>query len=262
VPALGATKRRNDTKLSGKKELNVSSFPVGSVIFSVRQLSEKKSGDGSAKASLFKCRDSRPRSTFAQVSELFSSSPSRSSSGSAVASKEANEAHESAFNDVQNSRSVSNVNASAPSNRGHGLQDDGDESSGQLPTGVLEAIMMRPRTKAVDQDKRLLKLALDTENRCAFAQQQPSIAHTRSGNGRGLKERHLGSPHCTPHFLVSRSMATIHCQDVTASARSSTVHSGCPRSKKQTRPLLSQHKQVPKCTAQIRLMLHHYVVCG
>ena len=97
------------------------------------------------------------------MSELFSSSPSRNSS-SAAALKEAEAARQSALIDV-NSRHPDSRNAPAALQKGgHGLEDDGDESSGQLPIGVLEALMVRP-TRAVEQDKRLLKLALDTENR-------------------------------------------------------------------------------------------------
>ena len=162
IPVLCAAKRRNDTKKARVAVL--SSLPVGSVVFSIRQLSEKKSLDSSGKLSLFKGRESRPRSTFAQVAELFSSSPSRSSS-SAKALKQADEVRQSALNALQNRFLDENAGAPAVLTGGHGLEDDGDESSGQLPIGVLEAIMVRPHTKAVEQDKRLLKLALDAENR-------------------------------------------------------------------------------------------------
>lgn len=141
------------------------SLPVGSVVFSIRQLSEKKSNNNHSKDSLSKSRAGYPGSAFSQVSELFSSSPSRCSS-SARALQEADAARHSALNGAQNrDNSGSSALASAFPTRGHGLEDDGDESSGQLPIGVLEAIMVRPHTRVVEQDKRLLKLALDTENK-------------------------------------------------------------------------------------------------
>jgi hypothetical protein len=46
----------------------------------------------------------------------------------------------------------------------HGLKDDGDDGTGQIPVGVLEALMVRP-IRAAEEDKRLLKMALDTENK-------------------------------------------------------------------------------------------------
>ena len=59
-----------------------------------------------------------------------------------------------------NTSSISSSDSLAPS---AGLEEDGDESTGQLPIGVLEALMVRP-TRAVEQDRRLLKLALETDN--------------------------------------------------------------------------------------------------
>ena len=146
------------------------SLPMGSVVFSLRQLSDKmplaKRSKPVSRASLAKKTAGEHRSAFAQVSELFSSSPSRSSS-SAVALKEAEEARQSALIDVNTRHSDSSAAPAALQKGGRGLEDDSDEweSSGQLPIGVLEALMVRP-TRAVEQDKRLLKLALDTENKC------------------------------------------------------------------------------------------------
>jgi hypothetical protein len=141
------------------------SLPVGSVVFSVRQLSEHSTHIKSSKPSVSSLSNSRVhqhRRAFAQVSELFSSSPSRTSS-SAVALMEAEIARQSALNAVQSAHSHSNA-PPAPSQTGYELEDDGDEMSGQLPVGVLEALMVRP-TKVVEEDKRLLKLALDAENK-------------------------------------------------------------------------------------------------
>jgi len=145
-------------------------LPVGSVVFSLRQLSDKiplaNRSKPVSRVSLTKKTAGEHRSAFAQVSELFSSSPSRSSS-SAVALKEAEEARQSALIDVNTRHSDSSAAHAALQKGGRGLEDDSDEweSSGQLPIGVLEALMVRP-TRAVEQDKRLLKLALDTENKC------------------------------------------------------------------------------------------------
>ena len=156
-PSRVATK-----KIAGSSAM-MGALPVGSVVFSVRQLSEKTPLAKSSKPALSRRAGGEHRSAFAQVSELFSSSPSRNSS-SAAALKEAEAARQSALIDV-NSRHPDSRNAPAALQKGgHGLEDDGDESSGQLPIGVLEALMVRP-TRAVEQDKRLLKLALDTENR-------------------------------------------------------------------------------------------------
>lgn len=141
------------------------SLPVGSVVFSVRQLSEQSTHVKSSKPSVSSLSNSRAhqhRRAFAQVSELFSSSPSRSSS-SALALMEADIARQSALNAVQSAHSDSNATP-APSQTGYELEDDGDEMTGQLPVGVLQALMVRP-TKVVEEDKRLLKLALDTENK-------------------------------------------------------------------------------------------------
>lgn len=76
---------------------------------------------------------------------------------------EADIARQSALNAVQSAHSDSNATP-APSQTGYELEDDGDEMTGQLPVGVLQALMVRP-TKVVEEDKRLLKLALDTENK-------------------------------------------------------------------------------------------------
>ena len=78
-----------------------------------------------------------------------------------MALREAEAARQCALNGIQSRHS----DASAPAasyNGWHGLEDDGDES--QLPIGVLEALMVRP-TAAVEEDKRLLKVALDSENK-------------------------------------------------------------------------------------------------
>jgi hypothetical protein len=128
------------------------------VVFSIRQLSEKHPALKSSKRSIAPWRAAQHRSAFAQASELFSSSPSRSSS-SAIALKQAEAARTSALNGVQSALSQPNCAQTS----GYGLEDDGDESSGQLPIGVLEALMVRP-TRAAEQDRRLLKLALETEN--------------------------------------------------------------------------------------------------
>lgn len=133
-------------------------LPVGSVVFSIRQLSEKHPPLKSSKRSIAPWRAAQHRSAFAQASELFSSSPSRSSS-SAIALKQAEAARTSALNGVQSALSQPNCAQTS----GYGLEDDGDESSGQLPIGVLEALMVRP-TRAAEQDRRLLKLALETDN--------------------------------------------------------------------------------------------------
>jgi hypothetical protein len=133
-------------------------LPVGSVVFSIRQLSEKHPALKSSKRSIAPWRAAQHRSAFAQASELFSSSPSRSSS-SAIALKQAEAARTSALNGVQSALSQPNCAQTS----GYGLEDDGDESSGQLPIGVLEALMVRP-TRAAEQDRRLLKLALETDN--------------------------------------------------------------------------------------------------
>ena len=133
-------------------------LPVGSVVFSIRQLSEKHPALKSSKPSIAPWRAAQHRSAFAQASELFSSSPSRSSS-SAIALKQAEAARTNALNDVQSGLPQPN----SAQTSGYGLEDDGDESTGQLPIGVLEALMVRP-TRAVEQDRRLLKLALETDN--------------------------------------------------------------------------------------------------
>jgi hypothetical protein len=73
--------------------------------------------------------------------------------------KQAEAARTNALNDVQSGLPQPN----SAQTSGYGLEDDGDESTGQLPIGVLEALMVRP-TRAVEQDRRLLKLALETDN--------------------------------------------------------------------------------------------------
>jgi hypothetical protein len=154
------TKSSRATKKVAECSAMPVSLPVGSVVFSVRQLLEKNTLVKNGKVPLTKSRSQQHRSAFAQVSDLFSCSPSRSSS-SAMALREAEAARQCALNGIQSRHS--DASAPAASYDGwHGLEDDGDES--QLPIGVLEALMVRP-TGAVEEDKRLLKVALDSENK-------------------------------------------------------------------------------------------------
>ena len=140
-------------------------LPVGSVVFSVRQLSEKApvaKAKCPQKTSFVKSRSVQHRSAFAEISELFSSSPSRISS-SAIALNEADSERQVAMSGVKQSQSHSEDAAAALQHGAYGIQEDSDESSGQIPIGVLEALMVRPAS-TVEQDTRVLQLALKTQN--------------------------------------------------------------------------------------------------